>query len=255
MSAPQIVEYLDRLAAIAWQRDDVVGVVAFGSTADRHRADEWSDHDVAWLTIPGSEDRYRRDLSWLPDSEHIALSVVEHHGGVKVIFDNGHRLEFGIAAVDDFATWAGAPAAVVVGDASVSAATSQVIARRPEGPVDAAREIALVVTQLHAGVGRARRGETVSASGLVRFEAVGHLTHAIGARLPGEVARLDPLDPRRRFDEVFPDVAARLEEAVRLPVEEAARALIDLAERVLEPQWADFPRRGVTALRARYGWS
>jgi predicted nucleotidyltransferase len=247
--------YLDELAAIARNRDDVVGLVAFGSTADRDRVDEWSDHDFAWITQPGAEDRYRHDLSWLPGHERIALSVVEHHGGVKVVYDDGRRLEFGIAAVDDFSSWAGAPAEVIVGDESVRRATEDVTARRPEGAVDAARELRLMLTQIHSGVGRTRRGETLSGSGLVRFEAVNHLARALAARLPGDTVRLDPLDPRRRFDLVHPEMAARLEAAVRQPIEEAARALVDLSEELLAAGWDEYPRAGVAAVRARMGWS
>ncbi len=250
----RFLSYLDDLAEIARTRDDVHGLVAFGSTADRDRVDEWSDHDFAWITAAGAEDRYRHDLSWLPDHERIALSVVEHHGGVKVVYNDGRRLEFGIAAVDDFSTWAGSPAEVLVGDEAIHHATATVIARRPDGLIDAARELRLMLTQIHSGVGRTRRGETLSGSGLIRFEAVNHLVRALAARLPGETARLDPLDPRRRFDLVHPELGERLEAANRLPVEEAARALIDLAEEQLATGWDEFPHAGVAAVRARMGW-
>lgn len=210
----RFLRYLDDLAEVARSRDDVQGLVAFGSTADRNRVDEWSDHDFAWITAVGAQDRYRHDLSWLPGHERIALSVVEHHGGVKVIYDDGGRLEFGIAHVEAFSTWAGAPAEVIVGDEAVHRATASVVARRPESELDAARELRLMLTQIHSGVGRTRRGETLSGSGLVR-----------------------------------------LEHASRLSVEDAARALIDLAEEQLAPRWADFPHPGVAAVRARMGWS
>ena len=59
----RFLSYLDELAAVARARADVVGLVAFGSTADRGRVDEWSDHDFAWLTERGAESRYRHDLS------------------------------------------------------------------------------------------------------------------------------------------------------------------------------------------------
>ncbi|CAI9403191.1 hypothetical protein [Nocardioides sp. T2.26MG-1] len=40
-------EVLDALAATARESEDVVGLVAFGSTADRSRTDAGSDHDFA----------------------------------------------------------------------------------------------------------------------------------------------------------------------------------------------------------------
>jgi len=247
--------FLNELADSARRVDGVVGLVAFGSTAARERADEWSDHDFAWLTEPGFADQFRQDLTWLPHAEDIALSVVEHHGGVKVIYRNGHRLEFGLAEVQTYSTWAGAPAEVLVGGASVHAATATVVARRPEGAVDAEREVKLMLTQLHSGVGRARRGETLSGSGLVRGEAVSHFARAAAARLSPEAAGLDELDPRRRFDGAYPQLGKRLEEAVRHDIEAAARALVALAEEVLSPGWPQFPFEGVAAVRLTFGWS
>ena len=63
--------YLDRLAQVARDADDVIGLVGMGSTADLSRVDEWSDHDFAWMVRPGAQDRYRYDLSWLPDADRV----------------------------------------------------------------------------------------------------------------------------------------------------------------------------------------
>lgn len=242
---------LDALVATAQDSDDVVGLVAFGSTADRSRTDAGSDHDFAWITVPGAEDTWRRDPGWLPCADAIALHVVEHHGGVKVVYDDGHRLEFGVAALRDFATWAGAPVRVLVGDETVEAAAAAVAARRPGGVPDAARSARLVVTQVLSGMERHRRGEVLSAAGLVRGEAVEHLLLAAALRLPGDQAMLDPLDPRRRFERVYSRLAARIEEIARLPLGEAGPALLDLAVEVLAPGWDEFPHAGVAAARRR----
>lgn len=244
-------DVLDALVTTARASDDVVGLVAFGSTADRSRTDAGSDHDFAWLTVPGAEDRWRRDPGWLPDPERIALHVVEHHGGVKVVYDDGHRLEFGIAPVDDFATWAGAPARVLVGDASIAAAVDAVVERRPTGEPDAARSARLIVTQVLSGIERYRRGEVLSAAGLIRGEAVEHLLAAAAQRLPGDAAPLDPLDPRRRFERVHPELAARIEEICQHSLDIAGAELLDLAVEVLAPGWDWFPHTGVEAARRR----
>lgn len=248
-------QLLDDLVTVARTTHHVVGLVAFGSTADRERRDEWSDHDFALLTEPGTDDGFRYDLSWLPYSEEIVLSVVENHGGVKVIYRNGHRLEFGIADVEAFSTWAGAPATVLVGNASVHTATATVVAHRPDGDIDAAREIRLMLTQIHSGVGRARRGEVLSGSKLVRGEAVDHLLRAAAARSTADTTRLDALDPRRRFDLAFESFGAQLEDAVRLSVEDAAREIASLAEIQLSTGWHDFPHAGLATIREHFGWS
>jgi hypothetical protein len=248
--------YLGRLAQVARDADDVIGLVGMGSTADLARVDEWSDHDFAWMvTDVAAADRYRYDLSWLPDADRIALSVVEHHGGVKVIYDDGRVLEFGIATIESFRHWAGNSVAVYVDKGGVADAVAELLARPlPEGPVDLARAMRLLMTQLLIGVGRARRGEVLTAGLNIRAEAVGHLLVACGTVLPGDVARLDTLEPRRRFEFVHPGLASRVEAAVRLSPEDAARALLDLAEEQLGAH-PEFPHEGAAAIRNRLGWS
>lgn len=244
--------YLSQLAAVAESRDDVVGLAGFGSTADRSRVDEWSDHDFAWVTAQGAQDAYRYDLSWLPGSEGIALSVVEHHGGVKVIYDDGRVLEFGITSLADLTNWAGNRIEVVVDKGGVAEAVAAILtAPLPEGEPDDARAIRLVLTQLLIGVGRYRRGEVLSAGRSIRDEATAYLLVALGRRLGGATERLDTLDPRRRFDFVHPTVAARIEAALRLDPEAAARELLAIGE---ENYGDGFPTRGAEALRTRLGW-
>ena len=248
-------EYLGRLAQVARERDDVIGLVGMGSTAELDRVDEWSDHDFAWMVQPGAQDRYRYDLSWLPDAERIALSVVEHHGGVKVIYDDGRVLEFGIATLESLQQWSGYAVEVYVDKGGVADAVAGMVAKPlPEGPVDVARSMRLLMTQLLIGVGRARRGEALTAGLNIRTEAVGHLLVAITAIVPGDLARLDSLEPRRRFEFVHPELAARIETAVRLAPEDAARALLELAEEQLGTH-PDFPHEGAAAIRNRLGWS
>ena len=246
-------KYLEELAETARRSPDVVGLAGFGSTADRSRVDEWSDHDFAWVTEPGAEDTYRYDLSWLPGSEQITLSVVEHHGGVKVIYDDGRVLEFGITSLANFVNSAGNRIEVIVDKGGVAEAVSAILHKPlPEGEPDASVCARLVLTQLLIGVGRARRGEVLSAGRSIRDEAVAYLLTALAATLPGDRARLDTLDPRRRFDFVHPEIAARIESAIRLEPESAARGILDVAEAELGEL---FPARGGAAIRQRLGWN
>lgn len=247
-------DFLERLADVARRADDVVGLAAFGSSADRARVDEWSDHDFAWVTRPGAEERYRRDLSWLPDADRVVLQVVEAHGGVKVVDEGGHVLEFGIATPETLRGWAGNRIEVLVDKGGVAEAVAELLDGASTGRGDAARDIRLFCTQILIGVGRARRGELLSGSHLVRDDAVGRLLAALGARLPGDASRLDTLDPFRRVEFVHPHIAARVEAAIRLPLDDGARELVDLAEELLAPGWDAFPHAGVAAIRRRLGW-
>jgi hypothetical protein len=254
MTPERFAGFIQDLADTAASRSDVVGLVGFGSTADRARADEGSDHDFAWVTVPGAEDRYRHDLAWLPDHDRISLSVIEWHGGVKVIYDDGHRLEFGIADLSGFSTWVGAPAKVIVGDERVHEAVAVVVANRPQGKAEPDAELVLFHTQLLAGIGRARRGERASAAGLIRGEAVDHLLRVVAALLPSQVPessrRLDPLDPRRRFDAAYPELADAIEAACRLDPISSAEALLDLAQTALQST-GQYPADGARIVRER----
>ena len=197
----------------------------------------------------------RKDLSWLPAAGSIALSLVEHHGGVKVIYDDGHVLEFGIASVESLRGWSGNAVRVLVDKGGVTEAVAAMVAKPlPTGERDDARDVRLVCTQVLIGVGRSRRGELLSAGQSVRAEAVAALLTVLGNRLPGERHLLDNLDPRRRFERVHPELAARIGAALEQDVERAARALIDIAQEHLAPDWDQFPHRGVAAVRRRLAW-
>lgn len=255
-SPEAFARFLDMLTATAVERPDIVGLAGMGSTAERHRVDEWSDHDFALVTLAGAEDSYRHDLSWLPASRSIALSVVEWHGGVKVVYDDGHVLEFGITSLDGLQNWAGNTYDVFYDAGGVAEAFAAMIARPlPTGARDDAADIRLVLTQLLIGMGRYRRGEVLSAGESVRSEALAHLLRVLGRRLPGDHRVLDTLDPRRRFELVHPELAARIAAALQGDVESTARELLAIAQQHLEPGWPAFPSRGVSAVRARLGWS
>jgi hypothetical protein len=252
---PRFDSFLELLVAEATTHDDVIGVVAFGSTADRQRADEWSDHDIAWVVRPGAEDRYRNDLSWLPTTDPVAISVIEHHGGGKVVDEGGHVVEFWVTTVDGLGDWLVNRYEVLIDRGGVREALAQAAGKiGPDGPVDDAREIRLALAQLLIGVGRYRRGEVLSAGQSIRSDAVSHLLVELGHRLSGALEHLDSRDPRRRFEQVNPAVGASIERALRHDPETCARELLELAERLL-PDWKDFPRGGAAAIRRRLGWA
>ena len=62
------------------------------------------------------------------------------------------------------------------------------------------------------------------------------------------------LEPRRRFERAYPEIAARIEAARRLDPEAAGRALLDIAEETLADGWDEFPHEGVRVVRDRLGW-
>ncbi|MDQ5975545.1 MAG: hypothetical protein QG661_2754, partial [Actinomycetota bacterium] len=78
--------FVDTLIATAEADPHVVGLVLAGSSAQPWRRDRWSDHDFLMITADGTPERYRTDLSWLPDNEQIAFWFRETAHGLKVLY-------------------------------------------------------------------------------------------------------------------------------------------------------------------------
>jgi hypothetical protein len=235
--------YLHELLESCSGHPQITGLVLMGSTADRARVDEWSDHDFAVITSPESVEELRGDLVWLPRHERIVASAREHHDGFKVIYDDGSVIEFAVTDLAGLSTFYANVWEVAYGGAAVTDVMESVAAK----PVPASGSAAVFLTALLVGVGRARRGEVLSGGASVRGLALEHLLVLLRAE-PLD-ARLDDLDPHRRFELVHPALGAELGRTQELPVEECARAMLAIAERELA-----LPAAAVAAVRARLGW-
>ncbi len=247
---------VDALVTGVAQQPDVLGVVLLGSAADTARADEWSDVDL-WLVVgEGVQERYREDLSWLPGHEGIVVVARETEHGRAVVLDDGSYVELAVASLTDLTVFRATQARVALDRGGVTEAVASITVAPPAPDRERARRaLATLCGRLLVGVGRARRGELVSAGRFVRELAVAELLVALRElRPPADAALLDTLDPARRVELVYPARAAALAAACREDVEPCARRLVDLAERwfAAEPEW---PAAGVAAVRRRLGWT
>ena len=248
--------YTKALVASVSARPDVLGLVLLGSGAERHRIDEWSDHDFYLVVDDGVAEDYRLDLSWLPDAERIVLAPRETEHGLKVVYDDGHVLEFAVATLGEVAGFGTNHWRVVVDRGGVEPVI-RAAAERSAAPADRddVRDIELFLALLLIGTGRARRGEVLAAGEFTRSHALGLLLAVWRSRRPAEhPERLDRLDPHRRFELVYPAAAAELANALREDPERAGRALLEIAERELAPEWAGWPADAVAAIRRRLDW-
>jgi hypothetical protein len=246
----------DAVVATLAAREDVVGVVGMGSTADATRVDEWSDHDIAIVVVPGAEARYRGQVDWMPDTNRIVLALEEHHGGGKAVYDDGHLAEWGVATLDSLATWAADDYRVLLDRGGVAEVMARIAsAPFPPNSPNAARDAGLFLTALLHGVGRARRGETLSAGVIIRADAVQALMRAVRATSSGALPRLDRLDGLRRAEQAFPELGLEIAEAIAQAPEPAARALLDIADRHLDVGAGGLPPAARDAVMRRLGWS
>mgnify|MGYP003683835749 CR=1 FL=1 len=234
--------------------DRILGLVGMGSTAERHRVDEWSDHDLAIVTTPGHQEQVRRERWWLPDAERIVLDVIEWHGGGTLVFDDGRVIEFGVASTDELAAWSVHHHDVLLDRGGVAEAVARAVARSPRNrDASLADALALVVAKVHLGAGKARRGEALAASALLRGDAVTHLLTAVAVLSPVD-NRADYLDPRRRIELTHPDLAKSLADALRLDDVALAGRLLQLVESVASHR-PEFPHDALAVVRARHGWA
>src|SRR5687767_12203519 len=80
----------------------VLGLVFLGSSAEQGRIpDVYSDHDFFVITVKGVQEDFRQNLAWLPDAENIVINYRETEHGLKVVFANGHLIEFAIFDEDE----------------------------------------------------------------------------------------------------------------------------------------------------------
>lgn len=255
MTPEQHAKWLDAALAILAARDEVVGVVAMGSTADAARVDEWSDHDVAIVVVPGAEGRYVGRVDWMPESHRIVLTIAEHHGGGKAVYDDGHLVEWGVATVESLGTWAADDYKVLLDRGGVAAVMARVASTPfPANVPDASRDPAMFLAALLHGVGRARRGEALSAGEIIRGDAVRALLRAVRAQGGTDHPALDRIDGLRRAERAFPDLAAQISAATAEAPEHAARALLGIADRHLGVGPGGLDPAGRAAIMRRLGW-
>jgi hypothetical protein len=258
MSTPGGISFDERTRALeeaARDADGISGLILLGSAAVPERRDEWSDHDFFVIAKPGAAESVRDVGKWLPDMQDVVLLAREWSVGFSVLYDDGHLFEFAAATATELADAPIGEHDIVFDDGSLAAMVEAARHRNAdEADPDPVNEARLMLVKLLVGVGRARRGEVVSAGQFVRTWAVNHFIKALRARHPVAESAADSLDPARRLERDYPRWAADLAATLECPVEEAAKGLLQLARTVLEPGWADFPTRAASTVVRRLGW-
>jgi lincosamide nucleotidyltransferase len=216
---------------------DVVGVVLLGSSSGLPPSpDEFSDHDFFVVTRPGAQERFRTTLGWLPDAAAIALAFRETAHGMKVLYAGGHLVEFAAFDLDELAVARVNRYRVVLDRADLAMRMQRVHAATLAAAAapDLGWHAGQFLTELVVGTGRDARGERLSGHQFIRGDALRHLLVLLEAKLPQDVvARLDDLDPYRRFELARPDLGREIEAALRQPAPATAKALLDIAAREL----------------------
>lgn len=243
--------FTEELRARLAEDPRVVGLVAVGSMAARdYLPDAWSDHDFFVIARPGEQEALRADLGWLPRVDRLALSFRETEHGVKVIYDDGHMLEFAVFDLDEIGLASVNRFRVLLDRGGVEARTAAVRAR-PRAEASDEFLFGMTVSSALVAAGRARRGELLTAS-CFAVRTLQHLTALLARVVPSAHASvLDEFDSLRRFESAYPELGAELAAAMRGAPDEAAVALLDVAARELRERRPELPWRGFDAVRER----
>ena len=259
------LEYEDALTANLQAHPDVIGLVFVGSAADHSRFDEWSDHDFFVVTKTGTAEALRKDLSWLPNAEEIAISPRETAHGLKVVYRDGHVLEFAVFD-DEELELASINANLVTLDKTgeIAKRIRAIADRTSDQATKAVAEFnpvaryELFLCQLLIGVGRARRGEALIGGEHVRSWAVSELLGLIRHwqhPVRGTESKTDNLNRHRRFELQYPTPAARIIAAQEKSVEACARALLEVALEVGGGNLDAHAHQQAEIVKARLGWN
>ena len=234
----------------------VVGFVALGSMARRdYEPDLWSDHDFFVITIPGEQEAFRADLSWLPLSESVVFSYRETPHGVKALYEDGHLVEFAIFDQAELSVARVNRYRVLLDRADIErrlADLAVAAAVTGEARADDTWLLGQFLTGLLVGAGRHARGERLSGRLLVASHAVRPLLILIARYVPsprGDLA--DNLDPFRRFELFYPELGEELGAVLGRETRAAALGLLEIASRELAPRIPGFPSRAAEVVARR----
>ncbi|MFM6977173.1 MAG: hypothetical protein ACKOWR_00385 [Micrococcales bacterium] len=251
------LKFSEQLKSSLASRPAVIGLVFVGSTADTSRVDRWSDHDFFVITKPGEAESLRTELSWLPNHQDIVISPRETAHGLKVVYRNGHVLEFAVFE-DSELELASANAFLVAIDRGNIGQRMAAIAERSGRTTDFDDEFGLLLSHFLIAVGRYRRGEVLTAGETIRGTCVNHLLGLIRSQInpkAGTEKATDNLNRLRRFELQYPNIAARLSGILMLQVEDCARAQYELLVELIGPKFTDRQQEQAKVVSELLAWN
>lgn len=243
MTPSQYQSFIDLLTHNLAQDPRVLGLVALGSMAQQDvQPDQFSDHDFFVIVARETQTHFRNELAWLPAHNTIVLAFTETEHGLKVIYDDGHLLEFAVFDREELRLARTNRYRVLVDKADVSTVMAAITKITTESSAretaDSHYHVGQFITNLLVGYGRYRRGERLSGQKFIKSNALHHLLILLAQHKPSSKNHLlDNLDATHRFEQAYPALGAEIETLLLQDTAVAARGLLALARRELAAIW------------------
>lgn len=234
-SVERLKSRMEDLARVLRKDPDGLALLGLGSVGlEESRLDEWSDIDFFAIVRPGSKRRFLEDPSWLDLAAPVSYRFANTADGFKILWDDGI---FGEMAVFEPSELSGIPYSEGrvwwhregFDPASLKPVNSGGHAWVPPSADFCVGEL---VTCLHVGLCRWRRGERLSAWRFIQGHCLDRVLELAEFWEKGEPGIRDPYNRDRRLEARYPSLVPLLEKVLvgyaRVP--EAALALLEWLE-------------------------
>lgn len=251
MLPEQYQKFTNELAQTLASDDRVLSLVALGSMASETYRDEWSDHDFWVITIPGAQEAFLDNLSWLPDHPDIVIALRQAAQYYTVLYRAGHIAEFAVFDIQQLEQGKLNRYQLLFDKQAIRERIRLVYtetAKQQRG-VDATFTFGSFVVYLWVGLARYWRGEKLSSHQyLTQYALDALLALVVEYVQPQGEEILDSLDARRRFEVAYPDLSEELNLWRSCEAPQLAIRLLDVAERLLREVLPAYPHQAVAEL-------
>lgn len=207
----KLLERLDDIGRSLANTPHALALLGLGSSGrETDRMDNYSDLDFFVLVESGCRQRFLEDLSWLSRVAPIAFKFMNTDDGYKLLFEDGIFCEFAVFEPEQLADIPFAPGRIVWKAAGVPESIYQPKPAVPPQPKPIDWLVGEAVTNLYVGLGRERRGEKLSATRFIQGYAVDRIIELSAQLADPASAHIDHFDLARRYEALYPALAAHL---------------------------------------------
>lgn len=225
-----LLERLDAIGASLAASGRGLALIGLGSVGDDlHRMDDFSDLDFFAIVQPGSQQAFVADLGWMESVHPVAYAFRNTADGYKLLYADGVFCEFAVfepEALSNVPLVGGRVVWQAPGSPDVLHIPHKAAPQRDVPPVDWL--IGEALTNLYVGLGRYRRGETLTAMRFVQVYAVDRIVDLAGMLQPAGQSTADVFDSHRRIELRHPWLAEELPQFTQgyTRTVESARAIL-----------------------------